>query len=118
VLLVDAVVTPMPTGCGSGASKLAVPPGVPVGSLTAYPTMYSLVGSDVAARRKRSFCSSVPQYQTGIRPSPLTRTVHAKPGSTAQISSAARMTSTLDSPPPPYSAGSMQNAISRLYAST
>ena len=28
-------VTPMPVGLGSGVSKLAVPPGVPAGSLTA-----------------------------------------------------------------------------------
>src|SRR5919204_463221 len=61
---------------------------------------------------------SVPQYQTGMRPSPFTSTVQAKPGSTAQSSSAAMITSTFESPPPPYSAGSMPNAIPRLYAST
>ena len=72
----------------------------------------------MARRRKRSFCSSVPQYQTGMSPRPLTRIVQAKPGSTAQISSAARTTSTFDNPPPPYSFGSMQKAMPRLYAST
>jgi hypothetical protein len=110
----SSAVTPIPTGWGSGVSKFAVPPGSPAGSLTAYPTRYSPVGSEVAARRNLSFCSSVPQYQTGISPRPLTSTVQAKPGSTAQISSAARITSTFVSPPPPYSLGSMQNAIPRL----
>ncbi len=43
--------TVIPAGAGIGVSKFAVPPGAPAGSLTAYPTMYSPVGSDVAARR-------------------------------------------------------------------
>src|ERR687885_1255976 len=45
-------VTPIPTGAGRGQSKFAVPPGEPAGSLAAYPTMYSPVGSDDARRRK------------------------------------------------------------------
>ena len=42
----------------------------------------------------------------------------AKPASTAQISSAAITKSTLDSPPPPYSLGSIENAMPRFTAST
>ena len=41
-----------------------------------------------------------------------------KPGSTAWISSAAMMKSTLDIPPPPYAAGSMDQAMPRRQASS
>src|SRR5919109_1166091 len=113
-----SAITPIPYGRGSGTSKFAVPPGVPAGSLAVHPARYSPAGSEVAARRKRSFCSSDPYHQTGINPSPLHSTVHAKPGSTTQISSAARTRSTFDMPPPPYSLGRKQKAKPRLYAST
>src|ERR1700704_5819131 len=104
-------ITPIPAGLGKGTSKLAVPPGVPGGSLAVHPPRYSPEGSEVAARRKRSFCSSEPYQTTGIRPRPLHRTVHANPGSTAQISSAARTMSMFERPPPPYSLGIMHIAI-------
>ena len=99
-------------------SKFAVPDGLPGGSLAVQPPRYSPVGSEVAARRNRSFCSSEPYHATGIRPSPLHSTVQAKPGSTTQISSAAITRSTQDTPPPPYSLGSMHIAMPALYAST
>jgi hypothetical protein len=98
-------------------SKFAVPDGLPGGSLAVHPPRYSPVGSEVAARRKRSFCSSFPYQATGMSPRPLQRTVHAKPGSTTQISSAATTRSTQDTPPPPYSAGSMHIAMPALYDS-
>src|SRR5829696_4620977 len=113
-----SAITPMPAGLGKGTSKFAVPPGVPAGSLAVHPPRYSPEGSDVAALRNRSFCSSEPYHTTGMSPSPLHSTVHAKPGSTAQISSAARLMSTLDRPPPPYSSGIMHIAMPLLYPST
>src|SRR2546423_614704 len=102
---------PMPAGLGKGTSKLAVPPGVPAGSLAVHPPRYSPDGSEVAALGKRSFCSSEPYQTTGIWPRPLHRIVQAKPGSTAQISSAATTMSTFDRPPPPYSLGIMHIVI-------
>ena len=50
----------MPAPPPAGASKFAVPPGEPAGSLAAYPTMNSPLVSAVAAPMKRCFCSSVP----------------------------------------------------------
>ena len=41
-----------------------------------------------------------------------------KPGSTAWISSAAITKSTLDNPPPPYSLGSIEQAMPCLQASS
>ncbi|MDQ1106140.1 hypothetical protein QE405_003424 [Nocardioides zeae] len=92
-------------------SKLAVPEGLPGGSLAVQPPRYSPVGSEVAAVRNLCFCSSFPYQAMGINPSPLHSTVQAKPGSTAQISSAAITRSTQEMPPPPYSAGSMLIAM-------
>src|SRR5438128_4901670 len=109
---------PMPTGRGWGASKLAVPPGWPAGSLTTQPARYFPVGSLVAGRSHFSFSAAVPNQTTFIRPRPLTRMVVAKPGSTVQMSSATSMRSRLLTPPPPYSRGRKPMASPRLYAST
>src|SRR3954454_1349472 len=56
----SVAVTDMPAPLMAGASKFAVPPGDPGGSLAAYPTMYSPLVSAVAVEINRSFCSSVP----------------------------------------------------------
>ena len=107
----SVAVTPMPTGCGSGWSNPAVPPGLPAGSLTAQPARYSPVGSLVASVSHLRFWSSSPNQTMGKSDRPLTRRMQAKPGSTAQTSSATIWRSTLPTPPPPYSSG--MNPIAR-----
>ncbi len=53
-------ITCIPAPSIAGASKFAVPPGVPGGSLAAYPTMNSPLWSAVAVPMNLFFCSSVP----------------------------------------------------------
>src|SRR5581483_6860697 len=88
---------------GSGWSKLAVPPGLPAGSETTQPARKLLVGSLHAMGSHFLFCCSEPCQTIGMRARPLTSRTQPKPGSTAPISSTAMRTSTLLSPPPPYS---------------
>src|SRR6516164_9782882 len=111
---ISSAVRPMPTGDGCGASKFAVPPGRPPASLTTQPARYSPFASVQAGRSHFSFSASVPNQTTFIRPRPLTRMVVAKPGSTAQISSATSWRSRLLTLPPPYSLGRNPMANPRL----
>src|ERR1700733_3429992 len=92
----------IPAGWDAAPSKLAVPPGVPAGSLTVQPARYSPRGSLVAGTRHFCFRPPDANQTTGINANPLTSSIVAKPGSTAQISSQTTCRSTLDIPPPPY----------------
>ncbi len=107
-----------PTGCGSGWSKLAVPPGAPGGSLMTQPARYSPVRSLVASPSHFFFCSLEPNQTSGISAIAFPISVQAKPGSTAQISSIMICRSTLLAPPPPYSLGIGPMTRPSLYAST
>src|SRR6516164_2066411 len=110
----SSAVSPIPTGEGCGASKLAVPPGRPAASLTTQPARYSPLGSVQAGRSHFSFSAAVPNHTTFIRPRPFTRIVVANPGSTAQTSSATSCRSRLLTLLPPYSFGKKPIAKPRL----